>query len=87
MTARLPNDRQPSPETLAVSAGYDPATARGAAKPPAYLSSTFVYPSAAEAKAQAAEAKGTLELSGKAAVPASDPVLDQYRRKLSMALF
>ncbi|MBV8500851.1 MAG: tetratricopeptide repeat protein [Paucibacter sp.] len=38
-------------------------------------------------KAQAAEAKGTLELSGKAVVPASDPVLDQYRRKLSMALF
>jgi len=38
-------------------------------------------------KAQAAEAKGTLELSGKAHVPASDPVLDQYRRKLSMALF
>ena len=38
-------------------------------------------------KAKAAEAKGTLELSGKAVVPASDPVLDQYRRKLSMALF
>ena len=38
-------------------------------------------------KAQYAEAKGTLELSGKAHVPASDPVLDQYRRKLSMALF
>ena len=39
-------------------------------------------------KAQAAEAnKGALELSGKAHVPASDPVLDQYRRKLSMALF
>jgi putative thioredoxin len=38
-------------------------------------------------KAQAAEAKGTLELSGKAVVPASDPLIDQYRRKLSMALF
>jgi putative thioredoxin len=38
-------------------------------------------------KAQAAEAKGTLELAAKAVVPASDPVLDQYRRKLSMALF
>jgi len=39
-------------------------------------------------KPQAAEAKkGTLELSGKAVVPASDPVVDQYRRKLSMALF
>lgn len=31
--------------------------------------------------------KSTLELTGKAAVPASDPVLDQYRRKLSMVLF
>jgi len=38
-------------------------------------------------KAQAAEAKGTLELAGKAVVPASDPLIDQYRRKLSMALF
>ncbi|MDC6169880.1 tetratricopeptide repeat protein [Paucibacter sp. XJ19-41] len=34
-----------------------------------------------------AEAKGTLELSGKVVVPPSDPLLDQYRRKLSMALF
>jgi putative thioredoxin len=30
--------------------------------------------------------KGTLELTGKTTVP-SDPVVDQYRRKLSMALF
>ena len=29
---------------------------------------------------------GTLELSGKAVVPPSDPLLDQYRRKLSMML-
>ncbi len=36
----------------------------------------------------AAEAKsGTLELAGKAAVVHSDPLIDQYRRKLSMALF
>ncbi|MDT7837427.1 tetratricopeptide repeat protein [Aquabacterium sp. OR-4] len=35
----------------------------------------------------AAKAKGTLELTGKAAVTPSDPVIDQYRRKLSMALF
>jgi putative thioredoxin len=36
----------------------------------------------------AAEAKtGTLELSGKAAVVHSDPLIDSYRRKLSMALF
>ena len=38
-------------------------------------------------KAVAAEAKGTLELAGRAHVSHSDPVLDQYRRKLSMALF
>ena len=38
-------------------------------------------------KPVAGESKGTLELTGKAAVPASDPVLDQYRRKLSMVLF
>lgn len=36
----------------------------------------------------AAEAKsGTLELAGKAAIVHSDPLVDQYRRKLSMALF
>lgn len=39
-------------------------------------------------KAAAATAgKGTLELTGKAAVAPADPVLDQYRRKLSMVLF
>ena len=32
-------------------------------------------------------AKGALEIAGKAAVVSSDPVIDQYRRKLSMALF
>jgi putative thioredoxin len=31
--------------------------------------------------------KSTLELTGKATVAPSDPVLDQYRRKLSMVLF
>jgi len=36
----------------------------------------------------AAEAKaGTLEIAGKAAAVQSDPLIDQYRRKLSMALF
>jgi putative thioredoxin len=35
----------------------------------------------------AGKAKGTLEVTGPAAVAPSDPVLDQYRRKLSMALF
>ncbi len=38
------------PETLAVTAGYDPASASGAAKPPVYLTSTFVYESAAQAR-------------------------------------
>jgi putative thioredoxin len=38
-------------------------------------------------KATTAEAKSTLEVTGKAAVTSTDPVLDQYRRKLSMALF
>ena len=31
--------------------------------------------------------KGALELTGRSAVAAGDPVVDQYRRKLSMALF
>lgn len=34
-----------------------------------------------------AEAKGAVEVAGKAATVATDPVVDQYRRKLSMALF
>lgn len=38
-------------------------------------------------KAQAAETKSTLEIAGKSAVTPADPVVDQYRRKLSMALF
>jgi cystathionine gamma-synthase/methionine-gamma-lyase len=38
------------PETVAVSYGYDPQSARGAAKPPLYLTSTFVYRSAQHAK-------------------------------------
>ena len=38
-------------------------------------------------KSAAGEAKGALELTGKAAAVSADPVLDQYRRKLSMALF
>ena len=39
------------------------------------------------AGAGADKAKGTLELTGHAAVAPADPVVDQYRRKLSMALF
>ncbi len=38
------------PETLTIGYGYDPATALGSAKPPLYLTSTFVYESAAQAK-------------------------------------
>jgi putative thioredoxin len=38
-------------------------------------------------KPTAEQAKGTLELTGKIAAVPSDPVIDQYRRKLSMALF
>jgi putative thioredoxin len=38
-------------------------------------------------KPAATEAKGALEVTGKPAAVQSDPVVDQYRRKLSMALF
>lgn len=38
-------------------------------------------------KPAAEQAKGTLELTGKSQAAPSDPVIDQYRRKLSMALF
>ena len=37
-------------DTLTIATGYDPATALGAAKPPLYLSSTFVYPNSQYAK-------------------------------------
>jgi putative thioredoxin len=38
-------------------------------------------------KPAAGDAKSTLELTGKAAATGGDPVVDAYRRKLSMALF
>ena len=38
------------PETLTIGFGYDPATALGSAKPPLYMTSTFVYESAQQAK-------------------------------------
>jgi putative thioredoxin len=41
----------------------------------------------AVAKAAPAAAKGTLELAGKITTAPADPVIDGYRRKLSMALF
>ncbi|HEY0858511.1 MAG TPA: co-chaperone YbbN [Albitalea sp.] len=37
--------------------------------------------------AEAAAPKGTLEVAGKVTATPADPVVDQYRRKLSMALF
>ncbi|MGH6645305.1 tetratricopeptide repeat protein [Aquabacterium sp.] len=37
--------------------------------------------------AVAADTKGKLEIAGKHEVASADPVIDQYRRKLSMALF
>ncbi|HEX3142156.1 MAG TPA: tetratricopeptide repeat protein [Rhizobacter sp.] len=41
----------------------------------------------APAKTEAAAPKGTLEVAGKMNTTPADPVVDQYRRKLSMALF
>jgi cystathionine gamma-synthase/methionine-gamma-lyase len=38
------------PDTIAITKGYDPASAHGAAKPPLYLTSTFTYRSAEQAK-------------------------------------
>jgi putative thioredoxin len=39
------------------------------------------------AKADAGGDKGKIELTGKASAQSADPVVDSYRRKLSMALF
>jgi putative thioredoxin len=44
-------------------------------------------PAAKPAASAEPGAKGTLEVTGKASVTSADPVLDQYRRKLSMVLF
>jgi len=38
------------PETLAVAFGYDPEMGMGSVKPPIFMTSTFVYPSAQHAK-------------------------------------
>jgi methionine-gamma-lyase len=38
------------PETLAVAYGYDPQMGMGSVKPPVFMTSTFVYPSAQHAK-------------------------------------
>ncbi len=69
MVADSPNGPKPlslRPETLAVSFGYDPAEALGAVKPPVYLTSTFIYPSAQHAKdVHEAFFDGTGPLAGK----------------------
>ena len=38
------------PETLAVAFGYDPEMGMGSVKPPIFMTSTFVYPTAQHAK-------------------------------------
>jgi methionine-gamma-lyase len=48
MTTKPPTGVRP--ETLAVAFGYDPQSASGSVKPPIYMTSTFVYPSAQHAK-------------------------------------
>ena len=54
------------PETLAVAYGYDPDWGMGAVKPPIYMTSTFVYPSAQYAKdVHEAFFEGTGPLVGK----------------------
>jgi len=53
-----------------------------------YVAILELMSKAAPARAEAASApKGTLEVAGKVAAASGDPVVDQYRRKLSMALF
>ena len=52
-----------------------------------YVAILEVMSKPAKAKADAAAPKGTLEVAGKMATAPGDPVIDAYRRKLSMALF
>ncbi len=65
-SSRGPKSTSLRPETLAVAFGYDPAEALGAVKPPVYLTSTFIYPSAQHAKdVHEAFFDGTGPLAGK----------------------
>jgi cystathionine gamma-synthase/methionine-gamma-lyase len=48
MTKKPPTELRP--ETLAVAFGYDPDWGMGSVKPPIFMTSTFVYPSAQHAK-------------------------------------
>jgi putative thioredoxin len=52
-----------------------------------YVAILEVMSKPTKAKADAAAPKGTLEVAGKMATAPGDPVIDAYRRKLSMALF
>ncbi|MDH5541107.1 MAG: tetratricopeptide repeat protein [Rhizobacter sp.] len=52
-----------------------------------YVAILEVMSKPAPAKAEAAAPKGALEIAGKLNSAATDPVVDAYRRKLSMALF
>ena len=74
------------PETLAISFGYDPQGAYGAAKPPIFLTSTFVYPSAEHAKAvHAAYFDGAPAPDGSNYIYArlNHPNLDMVERRLA----
>jgi methionine-gamma-lyase len=46
----MDNKKGMRPETLAVAYGYDPELGMGSVKPPIFMTSTFVYPSAQHAK-------------------------------------
>jgi methionine-gamma-lyase len=46
----MDNPKGLRPETLAVAYGYDPEMGMGSVKPPIFMTSTFVYPSAQHAK-------------------------------------
>jgi putative thioredoxin len=52
-----------------------------------YVAILDVMSKPAPTKAEAATPKGTLEIAGKVSAAPADPVVDSYRRKLSMALF
>jgi putative thioredoxin len=52
-----------------------------------YVAILEVMSKTAPAKPDTAAPKGTLEIAGKFNAPVSDPLVDAYRRKLSMALF
>lgn len=84
MSADDPNWR---PETLAVRAGYDPASGNKAAKPPIYMTSTFAYASAQQAKdIHEAYFEGTgPEVGGQQHIYArlGHPNLDMVERRLA----